>query len=820
MDTRLKKLMCLLAVLAMMILPVAGIGIVEEAHADDTGASGNVCVSPDASRYKYLLLHDGLAVNDNNPLVYVGDAVDLSGFTCVELDTDNLVCPGYIEYKLEGPVVDGVYVAAGAVTVSVVEINSNLVLCAGIFTVQPNVLAVTEHVAELTYTADVIDPKEFITAVTLNGQAYTDYDVKCVSAEEIKNVGAYVLEVSSNNAALKAEPVQVNVEVVKATPEVDVEFDYLPYTGEEMDAEDFGLTIKVGEKDVSGECTITYSPDKILEAGEYSIHVAGGNNLEDAEKTVKVWAALDIAEPSNNIYDKVYVINGDNCSIKVSGEPQQWVNVYVNGAEKPELKQLNADGNATIELTAINEGSFADRKQTIRVSYQEFEEIEDNVSVYLDAIISDALNVEVPHNRQEQLEVVLPEPGYVSKIEVKWTSEITDILYTDDKVKDQYSEVSIPLEYAYLINQPAGATYSVYFKDLAGNEYEAVSVVTTLYSSKPGISIQPAKNTKDRVKGGDLEVTVTGLIGETVIVSNSWNSDVREITISGDEGSREGKATVTFPQSDIPRNQVLSVTAEYVNIDGSNSIGGFQYDDYCSKPIILTPVYENAYVIAGVVEVGSAVEISYPDYPELGSTFVRPDAYGFFAAELDMLDEGDKVQIEVQDLGDNWTSVVLVAQAEDELATQMAYPMGKLFTNNRVTDQPWLVATKVKIDDLKDGVTLPILANNCFEIGEFTAVMDENGNVVYNYTVDDSVAVVVDSYMTFAKKFDYEAFAGRWSTAVEAGEAFAIDANAKEIWIYAEFAVELDVDAMVETFQLQSVRDNEVKQEYTKLQRN
>lgn len=819
MDTRLKKLMCLLAALVMMVLPVADVGIGGGVQAEANPDGENRPVSPDASKFEYLLLHDGKTINDGNPSVYVGDQVDMSKFTCIELETDLQVSPEFIKFVLEGPVVDGVYVAAGAVTVSVVEINSGFVLCAEIFTVRPNVLAVTENVAALTYTADVIDPADFITAVTLNGQAYADYTVTCLSAEEIKNVGAYVLEVSSNNAALKAEPVQVNVEVVKATPVAAVANSSLKYTGEVLTDKDFGLTVTLGDKDVYAECTVTPS-EEIKAVGEYTITVSS-DNLEPVEVTVKVepWAALNIAEVEGQPVTGtgVDVINENGYTFEITGEPEQTVIVTYNGVDT-EIT-LDAEGNATFtpEYVEVNEGT-APAVQTVTVAYAipGGAEGDEASFIYDDKDAEPALELTAPLNRQAEWTIVLPEYGSVTSVVATWDGE-TRTVFTAD-VTDAYSANEAHeqvLTLTELYNIPEGATYTVTFVDLAGHSRTATcevgkSDVDIDFSTSP-----TGTNTHDRLQErGNLIFDVIGYANETF-----------KVYINGDEYGTytfdaNGECEVIIDRNDLPRDTNTNVSASYVYVNGSVTSNTFIVDDYCTKPIILTPVYENAYVIAGVVEVGSTVVISYPDYPELGSTFVRPDVYGFFAAELDMLDEGDKVQIDVQDLGDNWTSVVLVAQAEDELATQMAYPMGKLFTNNRVTDQPWLVATKVKVDDLKDGVTLPILANNCFEIGEFTAVMDENGNVVYNYTVDDSVAVVVDSYMTYAKKFDYEAFAGRSCAAVEAGEAFAIDANAKEIWIYAEFAVELDVDAMVETFQLQSARDNEVKLEYTKLQRN
>lgn len=808
MKTRLTKLMCLCA--ALLVL-VAGIAAVQ---AED--APAGAYVSPFAGMYNYFLVRTG------DP-IYVGDTVDETEYTVHELETDKIVGREFYVLQIDGAG-SGIYMKAGDVLAQVFEKNpgGGNAICNLYVTVLENEMKV-ESVAEVEYTGKAFKPEDFITAVTMNGEEYTDYTVECVSAEEIKDAGEYMLLVTPGNELLQVDPAQVVVKVTKATPVVEAT-ESLLYTGEVLTDKDFNLTVTLGDLDVYGECTITPSAEIKL-PGKYQFAVSS-DNLNEVVVDVEVaeWAPVAVTAPADwKQYNdtEVYVAYAGR-DFTITGEEGKTVVIKLNG-EVVEGEFVIGDAAFTAALTVIEEGNLADRVQTLEVGYVDQAATADveNANAKVDFIVpmeDPTPSVAPLKDRDNKMTVTLVEPGF-----------ITSIVCGDRIICTETDEVSaMPLDAAFetertialtnLQNLNAGeTTYTVTYVSALTGEEKTVDLVVDekadadVYLEVGGVS----NNVNERLNKGDLILTVNGYAGEEFEI---WIGDNKlQDAVIGEDGTVE----VTIDRSDLPYNVKTTVNVRYIHIAGSRDTAPFIVDDTCAKPIILTPVYENGYVIAGVVEVGSTVEISYPDYEDIDPVYIRPDAYGFFTAELDMLDAGDRVAIRVFDLGDNISKLELTAMAEDELTTQSAFPMGKLYTSNKNDHRDWLNITKVSIADLKEGVELPILANNCFVIGEFTAKMDEEGKVTYSYSIDDSLAALVGSYMSYSTSgADYDAFAAHSSKAVNADEAFEINENARYIWIYAEFEVDVDVDAMVETFQLETVRDSELKQAYTKLQRN
>jgi len=827
MNKRLAKLMMLLTALVMVLLPI--MTQAESCYLCDRIPINEASRQPEDPYLFYM--------NDKD--VYAGDKVNLEHF---ELWCDgDLVDPA--DYTLSGAGNGEVYDTFGVVTVKAVCAQHNRVLHACTVNVLPNELNVT--VVDKTYAATVFAADEFVTGATyvygdLKGQK-AEYTVTA-DGTEIKKVGAYSLAVS----AAYAEDAAVTANVVKAQPVINVVYDHLPYTGTNL-KDAFGITVTIGDTDVTAECDV--EPETIIESGDYVVKFAGNNNLLPAEDVaVKVWKSLAIVSVEGNGQD-LYTTNdgvpviGDNGAIfTISGEPGKSVTVEYNGQSfDVTLDPVTGKATFTLDFVEVDENGVP-QVQNLVVYYSEFADSEAiGARATVDFIFDSKDNepelvLDAPMNRQYEWDIVLPEYGSVTKvttnfpwIDAEGNESVRGVLYEAD-VTDEYSKNEDHVQRITLkniANIPVGEEYTVTFTDLAGHSYTATCEIVEM--STCDINIEALKivledgsettkytdpnENKRLINRSDIFAKV---IGEP--------NEIFNLTIGGELYGQymldeNGECEVRIERNALPRNITISIKVEYVYVHGSNATNDFIVDDVCAAPIILTPVYENAYVIAGVVEVGSVVKISYPQYEELGYIWVSPDPYGFFCAELDMLEIGDQVQIDVFDLGDNAAKVILTAISEDELTAQTAHVMGKLFTDPQNEAQPWMNITKVRVADLKAGVTYPILANNCFEIGEFSATMDENGKVVFDYEIDDSIAELVDSYMTVVNKADFDGLAAR--TYKAAGEdGIDADPDAKDLWIYAEFIVNLDVDGMVETFQMESLRESVLKQQYIKLQQN
>ncbi len=360
-----------------------------------------------------------------------------------------------------------------------------------------------------------------------------------------------------------------------------------------------------------------------------------------------------------------------------------------------------------------------------------------------------------------------------------------------------------------------GSSYNGSATDLVGNTVAIPN--QEIYQSTGTLlinSIDPAINGANKIGKQDsitLSVTMTAPGGHSELVS---------MTPGGGRTLTQGEQAITISADALGRDAYITPSVAFDDLIGSATFQSFVYDPQCDDPVLTSTLYGGCYILAGVVEPGSAIRA------EIGGEFYRTnaDAYGTFIISMPSTNSGDIVIIHVTDQAGNGTKKEFTVGEEEDPVKMTAFMQGKQYTNaHNAPDGTPLGFTNVlsvKPDDIKAGlVKLPIIAGNIVQVGEITLAMDDAGTLSYSYTLEDGVVVNSENMVLLKKLSAQDAIDLNGEPISKDGTVVPVNGN-QPILLVGKFEVSVPAEMLESTFQTETVKDSELKKIYRDRQNN
>ena len=133
--------------------------------------------------------------------------------------------------------------------------------------------------------------------------------------------------------------------------------------------------------------------------------------------------------------------------------------------------------------------------------------------------------------------------------------------------------------------------------------------------------------------------------------------------------------TITMDTGDLKQlDSKLPVTIRFDDLNGSATFQSIGYDAKADTPVILTTLYDNCNVVAGIVEPNVRVTISVNGE----SIVVTSDRWGFFVTdELPICYEGDEVSFRYYDKAGNTVRITKIVGEPEDPVLMDAFMLGK-----------------------------------------------------------------------------------------------------------------------------------------------
>ena len=327
-------------------------------------------------------------------------------------------------------------------------------------------------------------------------------------------------------------------------------------------------------------------------------------------------------------------------------------------------------------------------------------------------------------------------------------------------------------------------------------------------------SIDPAINGANKIGKQEsitLSVSMTAPGGHNELVS---------MTPGGGRTLTQGEQAITISADALGRDAYITPSVAFDDLIGSATFQSFVYDPQCDDPVLTSNLYGGCYILAGVVEPGSAIRA------EIGGEFYRTnaDAYGTFIISMPSTSTGDIVIIHVTDQAGNGTKKEFTVGEEEDPVKMTAFMQGKQYTNahNAPEGTPlgFTNVLSVKPDDIKAGlVKLPIIAGNIAQVGEITLAMDDSGTLSYSYTLEDGVVVNSENMVLLKKLSAQDAIDLNGEPISKDGTVVPVNGN-QPILLVGRFEVSVPAEMLESTFQTETVKDSELKKIYRDRQNN
>ncbi|MCL2812501.1 MAG: hypothetical protein FWD25_11530 [Clostridia bacterium] len=569
------------------------------------------------------------------------------------------------------------------------------------------------------------------------------------------------------------------------------------------------------------EKTITLSESPLLGSAVIVFARDFAGNVRNTEMVVEPHPVngLAISGP-----DDVGATGGE---FLIEGEPNELVFVHHDLSGFEETIQLDQTGRAKVVIhaggnmsimdtfgntlhqmdgiSAVHDSDAAHLQQQLTVFYADVENIalsdgEPESATLLFYYHTQAFPITVDpmfRNRDLTIDIILPEDGFVNKIQANGT----DIYTTSNRMEVNRGQVvTYDLNWytsPFLI-VPGTGQLMIEYEDLGGMIWEGTFDISKSIVDEPAMmQIEPEPNTNGYFGQKDQNIVIFGTsVGyEPLIVEIGTTSALNDIIATGTGNyvqTNKGNWTTPFALTDLPKDVEIVVSVSYRDVIGPGTEMVIMYDDMCMPTIVVTPLYEGARHLAGITEVGALVRISCVDQ----TIKAMVDNYGFFHAELPMLFEGEEVVIDAYDLAGNHHELTLVVQ--EKPGPMKAHTQGTLFPVYDDLEEPdWMQATSVTKAELEEGVSLALLAGNLFRIGELHMRL-VNGEVVVSYSLESDVELLEEYITLLAGEMDVLHLLNQQEQSLIPGESFAWieDAGNDRYWVYASLQVLLTAERL------------------------
>lgn len=561
-------------------------------------------------------------------------------------------------------------------------------------------------------------------------------------------------------------------------------------------------------------------------------------------------AALALTGGVNSDERGVYLFGGENPGVNhvvtLTGEPGESVDIILtNGTETLCETSLVLDGtrfangDAKAEQTASISFQFADTtdngavltigdkriaianngRYELRVNYTDEENLTEQAAGQ-DApkpvpatmgYMWDKTKPEVSlqselHNRDRQTTVIVSEACTLESFKVNDVERITN----SDMEFGAQGEREYTLTWSMDTLMHSGTdALAIQSVDLVGNTNTQTFDVERSEGAPLTLTIQPVVNDNGYVDRSEVQVDyvaifVEGTAGELIqieqngaMMTSTSGIKLPMLSRSGTEWAvdKMGGYSGQYSPDSFPNFEQFLLSTCYEDLDAPQADITLIYDDVCLPTVVASAVTEDCRVISCLAERGSY--LSFYRNGEPINVQGRIDNYGVFVGSMPYLEKDDVLRIIAVDLAGNIDRKEIVVGEEVSSVQLDGYLMGRTaigyVSGNEEMD--WVTASYLRIDELKEGVTLPLVAANAFIYGEAEVRMDEDGRVTVETVLNDGVKAEND-YVGVLTEYDMDSFKNRKAGSVVTNPNKIRDG----VWVCFSQNVELSAAQMTESY--------------------
>ncbi|MDO5378120.1 MAG: hypothetical protein Q4G52_07290 [Clostridia bacterium] len=561
-------------------------------------------------------------------------------------------------------------------------------------------------------------------------------------------------------------------------------------------------------------------------------------------------AALALAGGVNSDERGVYLFGGENPGVNhvitLTGEPGESVDIILtNGTETLCETSLVfdgtrfANGDAKAGQTASLSFQFADTadngavltigdkriaianngRYELRVNYTDEENLTEQAagqnapkpeSTTL-GYMWDKTKPEISlqselHNRDRQTIVIVSEACTLESFKVNDVDRITN----SDMEFGAQGEREYTLTWSMDTLMHSGTdALTIESVDLVGNTNTQTFDVERSEGAPLTLTIQPVVNDNGYVDRSEVQVDyvaifVEGTAGELIqieqngaMMTSTAGVKLPMLSRSGTEWAvdKMGGYSGQYSPDSFPNFEQFLLSTCYEDLDAPQADITLIYDDVCLPTVVASAVTEDCRVISCLAERGSY--LSFYRNGEPINVQGRIDNYGVFVGSMPYLEKDDILRIIAVDLAGNIDRKEIVVGEEVSSAILDGYLMGRTaigyVSGNEEMD--WVTASYLRIDELKEGITLPLVAANAFIYGEAEIRMDEDGHVTVETVLNDGVKAEND-YVGVLTEYDMDSFKNRKAGSVVTNPGKIRDG----VWVCFSQNVELSAAQMTESY--------------------
>lgn len=511
-------------------------------------------------------------------------------------------------------------------------------------------------------------------------------------------------------------------------------------------------------------------------------------------------------------------------SITIDAEANEAMTVSILDGESALTTIQNVKaGDITISGDAINGAVLdktGDHPYTIRAEYVDKANLTVSASASADAeaaptvkddfvydMTAKSISVRDLYNRDDRLILTLPE-GYRS---VSFASSGAKNEFEVSAGNSAAGELTLSFGGAKQMQstEKYGSSFSGKYEDYVGNAGEYTGgVIHQASGTLEIISVDPPINDAGRI-GSTASLTFT-------VRMSAPGGFSEQVNFFGTRTLSQGEQQISIPTSQIGADSTTTPGMTFDDLTGSAGFQSFIYDPVCDEPILTTEPYSGCRYLVGLAEPYSRITLEVNGQRATATA----DAYGLFVLSMPITEEGDTITLHVTDPAGNTVTRTYTVGPEAEDVTLTAFMMGHTYTsahNARGAKPDWTMVLSAKVDDLRAGkVNVPIVAGNMTPVGTISVKLDDNNNLSYSYSMEDGVSVLDEKFIA-GTKLDKDAFIAMEGLEIAPGGTYVDNAKGA-LYLTAKFTVKVPVDMMKDTFQTESIKDNEMKKKYRDLQ--
>ena len=406
---------------------------------------------------------------------------------------------------------------------------------------------------------------------------------------------------------------------------------------------------------------------------------------------------------------------------------------YDNGSGKEEASYYNTL-NQTFKPVANNVGSkHATQKVTANIVDTLNINCESKSQVfYVDdmafPISSSAIQFE---NRGKEIKIQVPEGGTIKSVTIPGGT-----ITVGGGVSNQFT---FPVSFSGKNLIPTGSNISVTYVDEAGHEGSGTAAATRSSVSTPiTFRIRPELNVNGYLngqRGNTLIISGVACACEPIRVTVAGMTQTTNATQADTWSDANGAWEVAFDMSRLPEGQDFTISAEYMDVNGTSYSMNAKYEAFVAPATVKSPIYEAMTHISGMVEPGTAVALVVNGEQ---SKYYEIDVDRFGRMSMDdvpmMFGGEDSFDIYVQDIAGNVSIQHYdVAEPGDPFeVTSQVNPLGKYFYRAEQKLSDVYAATPVSGKDFEESDTLelPLIMGMSYEVGKMTLTKQDDGIVV------------------------------------------------------------------------------------------